>query len=472
MDRGIAILRLWWGKRSYRLPLPYTGTLKDMPQSLVSKAKELLRPYYLRWIYFPLVPNSKPQQFADCWKKPSYPLTPRDLRERIPSTGDDPTFLFFPMTDWHARLQRTQHIATSLAGMGHLCYLLNPNLGREFPATYLRDKSSRFGMLGERVVELHVRLRSEPVFHSRMLSAAERGRLADSLSEVDKHRSADILQIVSLPVWGGAALDLRKRFGWPVIYDCHDLLEGFAGIGRDVIDAEAALFEAADITIFSSRVLMETYTRRMPSLVGRSALIRNATTAFPRVARSSVARTTRVIGYFGALDFWLDCEALRRCAEAHPEWMIRLIGRVEHQPVFELKKFPNIEFVGEVPYSRLPEYLKDFDVALIPFQVTPLTEAANPIKLYEYFSSGVPVVSTKLPEVEDYKDLVYIAGDPETFVKQVENALAESDPALRARRVAVAQNETWKSRAEALLAAASSLLHPRAPKPEANADPK
>jgi glycosyltransferase involved in cell wall biosynthesis len=428
-----------------------------------------------------LVPNSKPQQFADCWKIPNYPLTPQDLRERNPSTGKDPTFLFFPMTDWHARLQRTQHIATSLADMGHLCYLLNPNLGREFPSTYLRDSASRFGVLGERLVELHVRLRSEPVFHSRMLSTGERRKLTkslgESLGEVDKLRHGNILQIVSLPVWGGTALDLRKRFGWPVIYDCHDLLEGFAGIGRDVVEAEAALFEAADLTVFSSRVLMETYTQRMPSLAGRSALIRNATTGFGQSGFGNIGqlmptRTAKVIGYFGALDFWLDCEALRRCAEAHPEWTIRLIGRVEHQPILELKKLPNIEFVGEVPYSRLPEYLKDFDVALIPFQVTPLTVAANPIKLYEYFSSGVPVVSTKLPEVEDYKDLVYIAGDPVTFVKQVENALAESDTGLRARRVAVAQNETWQSRAEALLAAASSLLCGRAPGPETNGDRK
>lgn len=443
-----------------------------MPQSLVSKARELVRPYYLRWIYFPMVPNSKPQQFADCWKIPNYPLTPRDLRERIPSPGNDPTFLFFPMTDWHARMQRTQHLAASLAGMGHLCYLLNPNLGREFPGAYLRDKSSRFGVLGERLVELHARLRSEPVFHSRMLSAGEQQTLAQSLTEANNHRSTNVLQIVSLPVWGGAALDLRRRFGWPVIYDCHDLLEGFAGIGRDVVEAEAALFEAADLTIFSSRVLMETNTQRMPSLAGRSALIRNATTGFGNIEPLRSARTTKVIGYFGALDFWLDCEALRRCAEAHPEWTIRLIGRVEHQPILELKKLPNIEFVGEVPYSRLPDYLKDFDVALIPFQVTPLTVAANPIKLYEYFSSGVPVVSTKLPEVEDYKDLVYIAGDPVTFVKQVENALAESDPGLRARRVAVAQNETWQSRAEALLAAASSLLCGGASGPETNGDRK
>lgn len=37
------------------------------------------------------------------------------------------------MTDWHARMQRAQHLARALAGLGYRCFYLNPNLGREFP---------------------------------------------------------------------------------------------------------------------------------------------------------------------------------------------------------------------------------------------------------------------------------------------------------------------------------------------------
>ncbi len=67
---------------------------------------------------------------------------------------------------------------------------------------------------------------------------------------------------------------------------------------------------------------------------------------------------------------------------------------------------PNVHRIGEVPYERLPEHLAAFDVCTIPFQRTPLTEATNPVKLYEYFATGKPVVARRLPEIEPFADVV------------------------------------------------------------------
>jgi len=72
--------------------------------------------------------------------------------------------------------------------------------------------------------------------------------------------------------------------------------------------------------------------------------------------------------------------------------------------------------------------------------------ATNPIKLYEYFACGLPVVSTRLPEVEQFAELVYCADTPEEFLLQIEDAVRENDPQLRARRVAVAKRESWLAR--------------------------
>lgn len=40
-----------------------------------------------------------------------------------------------------------------------------------------------------------------------------------------------------------------------------------------------------------------------------------------------------------------------------------------------------------MPYETLPNYLKAFDVYIIPFKVNELTPSSNPLKLYEYISS-------------------------------------------------------------------------------------
>ena len=106
-----------------------------------------------------------------------------------------------------------------------------------------------------------------------------------------------------------------------------------------------------------------------------------------------------------------------------------------------------MEFTGEIPHSRIPELLREFRIALIPFRINPLTSMTNPIKMYEYFSCGLPVVSTPLPEAEAMGDLVYSGATPADFARQVTRALAEDDPSRRARRRAIAVRESWSERA-------------------------
>src|SRR5690606_19701966 len=60
---------------------------------------------------------------------------------------------------------------------------------------------------------------------------------------------------------------------------------------------------------------------------------------------------------------------------------------------------PNVVLLGRKPFAELPAYAAAFDVGLIPFAVNELTTAVNPIKLREYLSAGLPVVSTELPEL-------------------------------------------------------------------------
>ena len=67
-------------------------------------AKEALRPYLLRWLYYPLFPAARPDFFTDCWRYPNsaFPtaLTP-GVCALLPEPAREPDLLFLPMTDWH-----------------------------------------------------------------------------------------------------------------------------------------------------------------------------------------------------------------------------------------------------------------------------------------------------------------------------------------------------------------------------------
>ena len=246
----------------------------------MSWLKETIRPYYLRWIYFPLRPHRRPQAFQDCWR---YPFEKLGESVRLPESASNlPDLVFYPMTDWHARIQRTQQLVRAFASLGFRSISINPHLGREFESTPLWDRSHRLAQLENNIFELHVRLPREPVFHDRLLSAAEEEIVAEAIGRVlpkgtgrltdDKKRSSvPPVQILSFPLWLGVARKFRDEAAFPIVYDCHDLLSGFRNISRDLLAAEADLLETADLVLFSSQGLMDRYRA-----VKRGMLVRNA----------------------------------------------------------------------------------------------------------------------------------------------------------------------------------------------------
>ncbi|MBL8234851.1 MAG: glycosyltransferase [Bryobacterales bacterium] len=375
-----------------------------------------------------------------------------------PAEGFD--VLFLPMVDWHARMQRAQQLANALAGRGHRCFYLSPHLGREFSYPVRLGKRTRICALGERVWELHTGLGSEPVFHHRLLTSRESASVAESvLNALTAFGSSKLLMISQFPVWTEAAEIIRTNIPSVLVYDCHDLLSGFRRISPEIISAEKQLFQRADFSVFTARSLVEQLRTEYPVLGESSIVIRNGVDV--RHFQPVPGGKSKVAGYVGSLDDWFDVQAVRQAAMDHPSVQFVFLGRIESPRVRDLESLPNVRFYGEVPYHRLPEYMAEFDVALIPFLITPLTLATNPIKLYEYFSCGIPVVSTALPEVQNFGDLVYTAATPSDYSAQVGRALAEHSPERREARRSVAIRESWHARSGQLLDAVNTYMQRR-----------
>jgi glycosyltransferase involved in cell wall biosynthesis len=426
----------------------YSASLNS-GSSLLAGVKERIRPYYLRWLYFRLHPEHCPPSFRACWQ---FPFERIDASVRLPDPRGRPVLLFFPMTDWHTRTQRTQQLVRALAAKGYSCLYINPHLGREFETTAWFDKANRLSKLEHNVYELHIRLPREPVFHHRLLSDRENDLVLDAIRAVLPHDACTI-QVLSFPLWLESARRLRNEANFPMVYDCHDLLSGFQNIAPELISAERDLLRQADLVLFSSEGLREQHGQGLE----QTLVLRNAVDALQFEAGAGPGGNA-VAGYIGALESWLDIEALEQAAVQNPACKFVLAGRIEYEPVGRLRRLPNVELAGEVPYSRVPELLAGFQVALIPFRITPLTLMTNPIKLYEYFSCGLPVVTTSLPEAQAMGDLVYAAETPGEFGAQVSRALEEDDPPRRRRRREIALQESWMARADTLSEAFEELV--------------
>lgn len=151
-----------------------------------------------------------------------------------------------------------------------------------------------------------------------------------------------------------------------------------------------------------------------------------------------------ILGFFGWIHDWIDLNLIGYLAERRPNWTIALIGEasVDTRP---LQRFSNVRLLGRRPYAELPAYCKAFSVGLLPFAVNDLTKAVNPIKLREYLSAGLPVVSTDLPEVRGYEGC-RVARSNEEFLLACDQAVATDSEALRHRRSMATAGETWEAR--------------------------
>lgn len=152
-----------------------------------------------------------------------------------------------------------------------------------------------------------------------------------------------------------------------------------------------------------------------------------------------------IIGFYGTIQDWVDLDLIARLATNHPEWSLVLLGQIMVD-VERLRRLPNVHLLGRKPHAELPAYCKAFDVGLIPYLISERMTFVNPIKLREYLSAGVPVVSTAVPEVARYPELCTIAADHDAFERGVVAALANTSPAARAARSAAMRTETWSAR--------------------------
>lgn len=209
---------------------------------------------------------------------------------------------------------------------------------------------------------------------------------------------------------------------------------------------EANVVLAVSSSLCKRAIALNPNTFHVPNATDPSILQRPSPLA-PEIATIPSPR----LGYVGQIGDRVDFELLDNIARSHPNWHITLVGPVwsnRREAARDLSKRRNVHFLGEMPYNRLNELLPAFDVCMIPHTVDSLTKSMDPIKLYDYFTTGKPIVTTQVAGVERFPDAVYVANSAGDFTEQIGLALREVDQSLRRRRLEYASENSWKARTE------------------------
>lgn len=161
-----------------------------------------------------------------------------------------------------------------------------------------------------------------------------------------------------------------------------------------------------------------------------------------------------VIGFVGVIDDTTDAQLIGALCSAFPGCDLVMVGAVRNSHIAALATVhSNLKLAGRREYSQLPAVLASFDVGICPYAASPFNNFRNPLKIYEYFSFGLPVVTTRCDFEPEALPLVFQADNADEFVAAVQQALAETGDAKRIERHTFALANRWSCRAAQALSA-------------------
>jgi glycosyltransferase involved in cell wall biosynthesis len=352
-------------------------------------------------------------------------------------------WIVFPIIEWFFRFQRPQQLTTGMARHGHRVFYLRTSFGAG-PQPVCRPIRDDLPMTEVQLGgDLRKNLCTDQLDDSSIQS------LLDQFAGLrETHRITKAVCMVNLPFWGPLALRLKQAFGWKVVYDCLDHMGGFSLFSDFALEPEEELAKNSDLLLATSRLLFAENRRLNPNCM----LVPNGTEYdhfhTPPVGVHSELQTLPrpIIGYYGAIDDWFDAGLVYRLAQARPGWSFVLIGDTARSDLSKIAAVKNIHLLGEQPYELIPGYLQHFDVCIIPFKKTPLTDATNPVKLFEYLSAGKSIVAADLEELRHYPDQVRLASSDDEWLSALDRALKDYPPKTVEARYRFARRNTWDER--------------------------
>lgn len=248
---------------------------------------------------------------------------------------------------------------------------------------------------------------------------------------------------------------IYKYFGkkYFLLYDCVDLFSNAN---------EPYLCKTADLVVANSHVLqnhLSQYRKRI-KLVPQGFRISDFQKRKYKIKDLNLKKP--VIGFVGGVNARLDYDLLLNLAQRNPNWNFAVwgpilekekINRETWNKMQKLFSLPNVKTGQSKDKKEIPGIISQFDVGMIPYDISQnFNKFCHPMKLFEYFYSGIPVISTPIEELFYFKDLVFIENDYKEWQKSIEKILSKTWPlANKAKQKQLAIRNSWKNKINNIL---------------------
>jgi len=279
-----------------------------------------------------------------------------------------------------------------------------------------------------------------------------------------KIRSAEIDCIITRNVtFLPFLIRLNKKYNIPVFFETHDYYSNTDSKShRSKRSSKYASIEQKYVSQLTGLICLQSaqagvYRKHYPELK-----IIIAGTGLQEVHKSPFA-DRKYITYIGSLDQHKGVAHFLKAVEELPASVeVLIIGAKNQQQVNDLKKVSTRSNLTILPWLKPKElmiYLSKTKIGILPLEATFFnTYLTSPLKLFDYFAWGIPVIASDLPSLRSLID----EGKTGLFFKHSEMDLAAKIKKLEDNKdlwnsmsekvYAFAEERLWTRRAELLVA--------------------
>lgn len=365
----------------------------------------------------------------------------------------DHLIIFFPFVDWDAPWQRYQHFAKEFSKQNKVIYVETP-----LSIKYLLQKRCLLWKKLTKSLRIKTRITENLVlFHSPpIIPLGTRSSLVNRINQFFLLLLIKFLTLIfkerkNLCLWVSDAIHhpMIRWFNPKIsVYDCTDAII-FKNPKEQAFHDELRrrIIIDSDVSFFTSQLYFNEASHYSDTCcyIPNGVDVESFEKEYYPMPRELDTIKKPILGFVGTLDSRIDEELINEILIKKPEVSLVFIGPIIDS-LCKLRNGNQVFLLGQKSYEVIPDFINQFDVALIPYRLTENTRYMYPVKMHEYLIMGKPVVSTNLPEVRQFSEVVLVAKDWAEFIGKIGEALRERGHKKREMRIRTGFANSWHNR--------------------------
>lgn len=231
------------------------------------------------------------------------------------------------------------------------------------------------------------------------------------------------------------------------IYDCVDAFSYYEKLSAE----HNYLLKNSDEMFVNSETLRELYLKQRDGVkvVPLGFYLKKKITFSKQLKNKS-----KSFCFVGAIGDRLDFKFIKKLVNKRKKDNFVFIGPMTFKneknknQFLQLIENKRVNWFGKINKTDLLEKIKDFDFGLIPYKKTRFDINSFPMKVMEYFYLGMPVISTKIKELQRFEEHVFFP-DEQGWNKL--GLFLNKSAKNRSKKRKIALNNSWQKKVEKIL---------------------